>query len=225
MKTVLRALLCLGVLNACGGNDSPTIPPNETIANLSAFNLVFPDNNLICTEGTEVGSDAVSINFIWSTSVNATSYNLEIKNLTTNETVTSTSNTTSKSIVVAKDTQFSWKVMASLNDKTRESEQWNFYSEGITEENFAPFPATITLEDNKDSTVNLSWVAEDLDNDLSVYDIYIGTEDNPSLFLENTTETTSINYSITYGQIYAIKVVSKDSRNNTFISQTKFRFE
>lgn len=51
-----------------------------------------------------------------------------------------------------------------------------FYTEGVSVSNHAPFPASITLEDNKDGTINISWEASDLDNDILKYKVYLGSQ-------------------------------------------------
>ncbi|WP_396632240.1 hypothetical protein [Maribacter sp. R86514] len=224
MRLVIK-LIFVGLLVAsCGGSDdSNNNQPEETEKELGAFNLIFPENNLICTEGEDNGTDGVSIELKWSASANATSYELEITNQETNSTDTRTVTTTSLTVGLPKGTQFSWGVTAILGSKTLASDSWNFYSEGTSTENFAPFPAEISVSDNGDGTVSVSWTGEDLDDDLSTYDVYIGTSGNLELILENTTNE-STNYNITAGEQYIARVVSKDSNNNTSTSETYFTF-
>ncbi|WP_299325433.1 hypothetical protein [uncultured Maribacter sp.] len=222
MRLAIKLILMGLLIVSCGGKDSDnSTPPEEKV--LGDFNLVFPDNNLICTEGEDNGNDGVSIEFQWSASTNATSYELEITNQETNSTDTRTVTTTSLAAGLPKGTQFSWTVTAILGAKTLASDSWNFYSEGTSTGNFAPFPAEISVSDNGDGTVNVSWVGEDLDDDLINYDVYIGTSDNLELILENTTnENTS--YNITAGEQYIVQIVSKDSNDNTSTSRTYFTF-
>ena len=224
MKLAITLILVGLLVVSCGGSDdSNNSPPEETDKELGTFNLIFPENNLICTEGEDNGSDGVSIEFQWSASTNATSYELEITNQETNSTDTRTVTTTSLAVGLPKGTQFSWSVTAVLEDKSLASDSWNFYSEGTSTENFAPFPAEISVSDNGDGTVNVSWVGEDLDDDLSTYDVYIGTSGNLVLILENTTNVNT-NYNFTAGEQYIVQVVSKDSYNNTSTSETYFTF-
>ena len=224
MRLVIK-LIFVGLLVAsCGGSDdSNNNQPEETEKELGAFNLIFPENNLICTEGEDNGTDGVSIELQWSASANATSYELEITNQENNSKDTRTITTTSLAVGLPKGTQFSWNVTAILGSKTLSSDSWNFYSEGNSTENFAPFPAEIGVSDNGDGSVSVSWTGEDLDDDLSTYDVYIGTSGNLELILENTTNE-STNYNITAGEQYIARVVSKDSNNNTSTSETYFTF-
>ncbi|WP_282179123.1 hypothetical protein [Maribacter stanieri] len=223
MRIAIKLILMGLLVVSCGGSDdgnSPT-PPEEK--ELGAFNLLFPDNNLICTEGEDNGVDGVNIEFQWAASSNATSYELEITNQENNTTDTRTVNSTSLAVGLPKGTQFSWTVTAILGAKTLASDSWNFYSEGTSTENFAPFPAEISVSDNGDGTVTVFWIGEDLDNDLVNYDVYIGTSGNLVLILENTTDENT-NYNITAGEQYVVQVVSKDSSDNTSTSETYFTF-
>ena len=59
MKTVLKIFIGLFLLSSCGGSkDSPSVP-NEEAKQLGAFDLVFPDNNLVCTEGDDAGDNEI----------------------------------------------------------------------------------------------------------------------------------------------------------------------
>lgn len=224
MRLAIKLILMGLLVASCGGkDDNNNNPPEETEKELGAFNLVFPENNLICTEGEDNGTDGVSIEFQWSGSTNATSYEIKITNQETNSTDTRTVTTTSLAISLPKGTQFSWAVTAILGAKTLASDSWNFYSEGTNTENFAPFPAEISVSDNGDGTVNVSWAGEDLDDDLVNYDVHIGTSGNLELILENTTNENT-NYNITAGEQYIVEIVSKDSNDNTSTSRTYFTF-
>ena len=224
MRLAIKLFLMGLLVASCGGkDDNNNNPPEETEKELGAFNLVFPENNLICTEGEDNGTDGLSIEFQWSGSTNATSYELEITNQETNSTDTRTVTTTSLAIGLPKGTQFSWAVTAILGAKTLASDSWNFYSEGTSTENFAPFPAEISVSDNGDGTVNVYWVGEDLDDDLVNYDVHIGTSGNLELILENTTNENTT-YNFTAGEQYIVQIVSKDSNDNTSTSRTYFTF-
>ena len=222
MRLAIKLILAGILVASCGGKDNDTTtPPIEK--ELGSFNLIFPDNNLICTEGEDNGTDGVNIEFQWSASSNATSYDLEITNQENNSTDSRTVNANSLEVGLPKGTQFSWKVTAILEDKSLASDTWNFYSEGTSTENFAPFPAEITVSDNNDGTVTVSWIGEDLDNDIVNYDVYIGVFGNLELILENTTNLNT-NFSITVGEQYHVQVISKDRNDNTSTSQTYFTF-
>lgn len=220
MKLILKLFLTILLLNSCGKSGSENPPKKE----LGAFNLIFPDNNQLCTEGQDSGVDNTSIELKWTASENATSYIIELVNQSNNSIEKLTASTSSKTIIVTKNTQFTWKVLAQLDETTKESSTWNFYTEGNSVDNYTPFPATITFKDNNDNTIDVFWSSTDLDNDSITYDIYIGTNATPPIFLENTTDTSTTNYSINYGTTYTIIVISKDSNNNSATNKTYFKF-
>lgn len=229
MKTITKSLILLFLISSCGGggDDAPSSPEpkGEESKVLGAFDLIFPDNNLICTEGEDMDNDQVEIAFLWEASTNATSYSLEIKNQETGEITNATATVPEKRVILKKDTQFSWSVTAVLDDKSKKSTQWNFYSEGIAEENSAPFPADISVSDNKDGTVKIDWPSSDLDDDIESYDIYFGTEPEPEIAFSAVTYTSLSAQPISYNTTYYIKVVVNDSRGNAAISKKEFKFE
>ncbi|MFK7812171.1 MAG: hypothetical protein AB8B59_06730, partial [Maribacter sp.] len=62
-----------------------------------------------------------------------------------------------------------------------------FYSEGISQENYAPFPATINTIDQTNGFVEISWEGADLDNDIDKYELYFGTDAENLDFIVSTT--------------------------------------
>ena len=141
----------------------------------------------------------IAIPFDWGIATNATSYTLEVTNTKTGQKYQETTSTNSGEIILPKGIQFTWKVTANLNGNSKESnDTWSFYSEGITTSNHIPFPAKITLEDNKNGTINILWQGSDIDNDIDVYEIYINnnlTGGNPQLII-STQENSISNFDI-----------------------------
>ena len=227
MKNLLIATLTLALLASCSNKDNlldEVLPEGNT--ELGSFNLLFPDNNLICTEGKDLTNDEISITFMWSVSENATSYTIEIVNQDTNEVINTSSNSTSKSVALPRDTQSSWSVEANLDDITKESSQWNFYSEGTAQENFAPFPATITDTNLSNDFVEISWKGSDLDNDIASYDLYFGSDPEDLEFIvSKTSDEGSSSQPIIYNTDYTIQVITKDELGNTSISQKVINYQ
>ena len=224
MKTVLKIFIGLFLLSSCGGGkDSPSVP-NEEAKQLGAFDLVFPDNNLVCTEGDDAGDNEITIEFLWSISANATSYELEIINQESGDVTTQTSTTAEKIVTLKKNTQYSWKVSSKLGEDTKASTQWSFYTEGIAVENYAPFPAEIIIVNNTNGTVNITWTGSDIDDDIESYDIFLGTDSEPALYLEDTQNVEINNFSIESNIIYYLKVITNDSNGNSSTSARQFMF-
>jgi len=224
MKSIIKLVVLAIIISSCGGKDDPPAPPQPEVKELGAFNLVFPDNNLICTEGEDTGNDEVSINFMWSASANATSYDLEITNQDSGGEINESSSTTEKTVVIPKGTQFTWTITAKLGDAVKSSDPWSFYSEGIAQESYAPFPATITVTDNGNASVEIAWEGSDLDDDISSYEIYFGTTEQPDLVHSATSDNESLSQSITYGTDYYLEVVTIDSLGNKSTAKKTVNF-
>ena len=150
------------------------------------------------------------------------SYGIEVMNTTDTADFQDKDVTTNEAKFQLKTgTLYSWKVY-SINEKQEtESKTWSFYTQGVQVNNFVPFPATISVVDNQ-GTVDITWLAEDLDNNIVGYDVYISVEDPPSLFMENTTATALTNFTVTIGMQYYIVVETKDSLNNSSTAKTSF---
>jgi len=224
MKSLLKLFLFSILISSCGGKDDPPAPQPE-IKELGAFNLVFPDNNLICTEGEDTGNNEVSINFMWTASTNATGYDIEITNQNSGAKINETSTTGEKTVVLPKGQQFTWMVTAKSGDATKNSDPWSFYSEGIAQENYAPFPATITVTDNGDNSIDIEWEGSDLDDDIISYEVYFGTNEEPSLVHSATDDSESLTQSIVYGTNYYLEIVTIDSLGNMSTAKKTINYE
>ncbi|PKV49412.1 hypothetical protein ATE84_1434 [Aquimarina sp. MAR_2010_214] len=219
LTTYILILITL-VVQACNTSDDVANLGSE----LGDFNLVFPENGKICTEGTNVSNDIVSIPFRWSTSNNATSYKIEVITQKKEQKFEATVTTNSIEIDIPKGDQFTWNVIAVKESSSKQSnETWSFYSEGMTTSDHIPFPATITLTDNKDSTITILWEASDIDNDIDKYEVYIDTSKSTSTLIK-TTENTTLKYPIDYDTIYYIQIITLDKKGNSSISKKEFKF-
>ncbi len=229
MRLIKTLIILALILQSCGGSDDGAGPdtggPGSDLQ-LGNFNLTFPNNNELCIEGTDVSNTMINIPFRWSSSTNATSYKIEVTNTQDGKKYEATSDTNSTEIAIPKGNQFSWKVSALLEGKTKESNAiWNFYSQGTTTTAHIPFPAEITLEDNKDGTINISWKAIDLDNDIEKYEVYLSDATGTLNLIADTQEVKLNNISITYDISYILEVITKDKNENTSLSKKTFRFK
>lgn len=225
MKIIVKLAFCLLLMVSCGGNDdSPPVVNERVIGN---FNLVFPDNNHICTSGDYADDNNVAIEFSWTAAENANGYLLEITDQNTQEVTSLTSSTIEKSVSISKATQFSWKVTALQLEKTKESDSgtWSFYSQGIPEENYSPFPADISVVDNENGTIEIEWTGSDLDNDIELYEVYFGNSNEPILIASKDNDSESVQQSITYGVEYYLKIISIDSRGHKSIAKKVINFQ
>lgn len=205
------------VLCSCSNDDAP--PPVEP----SAVDLIFPENNQICQEGEIISSDVITIPFEWSTGEKATSYGLEITSITSPEMSKLIPTTDTKATVeLSPGTQYNWKVVSINGSETAVSETWNFYTQGEVITNHVPFPAEITVQDNGNSTIDLSWDAVDVDGDISYYNIYLLDKNPPALYKEKVTAANIKTIPLISGKRYYLEIEVIDSVGNIAKSKTSF---
>ncbi|WP_058105253.1 hypothetical protein [Maribacter dokdonensis] len=226
------------LLLSCGGgsdNETPIEPVAPVVVDPSAASLIFPEDNTECNEGVINANDDTrsTVNFQWSASENTDSYEVKIKNLESGSVTTATSTTNQVDVLINRGTPYEWYVisLASGTTSTATSDTWSFYNQGQGIENYAPFPAIAitpqrgaTITDTS-STVTLEWSTSDVDDDIVSYEILFDTVNEPTTSLGSTTNTT-INASISTGNTYYWRVITKDSFDNTSNSELfEFRVE
>ncbi len=204
-----------------GNNTTPPIPEPPSVAALT-----FPDNNQECTTGIEVNATQSSVTFTWNASANTDSYDIILKNLDTGISLTFSSNTNEKTITINKATPYSWSVISksTSSTETEQSATWKFYNAGDGIQSYAPFPADLvapTMGTNLTgvTTVTLEWSGSDIDNDISGYDIFIDTSTPPTTQLGSNQTETTIDTTVTAGNIYYWRVITTDSEGNNSESE------
>jgi len=221
---ILAAILTIGTLASCpGGKDNPD--DIDVSGTPSKATLVFPDNNMECTEGTVVNDAQSSILFQWEAATNADSYEVNITDLNTNTSTSTNSNTNEVSITLERNTPYEWYVISKsdANDATTNSDTWRFYNQGVGVTNYAPFPASV-VSPTRGQTVssagalNLEWQGNDVDDDLVSFEVLFDTDNDPTTSLGTTTQS-SISASVSSGQTYYWRVISKDEADNTSQSE------
>lgn len=215
------------LIAACGGGDdnNPNPDPDpDPVASPSAATLVFPDNNEECNEGVVINDTQSTVTFEWTASQNTDSYEVNLRNLNSNTNSTTNSNTNSAGITLERGVPYEWFVVSKANgtNATATSSTWKFYNQGPGVENYAPFPAEAIYPARgaaiaNSATVQLEWSGSDVDNDISEYDVFFGTETDPTNLL-GTTADTIIEATITTG-VYYWRVISKDSQGNSSESE------
>ncbi len=229
MKIVKYSLLlgCVFLMSCGGGGDDSggPDPDPDPVPAPAAATLVFPDDDTECNEGEIVNDTQSTVTFEWNASQNTDSYEVNLRDLNTNNTSRTISNTTTADITIGRGVPYEWFVVsrASGTNETANSPTWRFYNQGPGVENYAPFPAEAvnpprgaTINDS--DTVTLEWEGGDVDDDLSEFDVFFGTDVDPTSLLETTANNTS-EATISSGQVFYWKVVSKDSQGNTSQSE------
>lgn len=218
LNKIILVVLVYGLIS-CEGKFEPYGPTDK----LDAVTLEFPNNNEVCLEGyIEEGKEEIEVTFKWSAVEGADSYGIEVMNTTNTDDFLDREVTANEVIILLHTgTLYSWKVYSINENQETESETWSFYTQGLQVNNVVPFPAAISVVDNQ-GTIDISWLAEDLDNNIVGYDVYLSPEDPPSLFMENTTVTSVTNFNVTSGMQYYIVVETKDALENSSTAKTNF---
>jgi hypothetical protein len=221
IKIIALTLIMGSITLTCSDDDSLAVnniePPMPT-------NLIFPENNTVCNEGTVISETETDVLFQWEEAMNASSYILKITNLNDGTSRNISTLSTEFLIRILRGTPYSWSVKSiGLDGNTSaDSSVWNFYNAGLPLESHAPFPA-IAINPQPGSsveqgTISLEWEASDIDNDIASYTIFLDTT-NPPLTEINTTVNTNIEVSVSSGVVYFWKIITTDEIGNTSTSQ------
>ncbi len=193
----------------------------EPINSLDAALLLLPANNQECL-GIDLPNGKIQVAFDWEDVNGVSSYTLEYEDSVTGESFTVTSLESNLDLELEPGTLYSWRVTVSDdfgNSKT--SDPFNFYTEGLAEENHVPFPAEINITDNGNGTVTIAWQGSDLDGDIDFYDVFFSNEDPPSQLLSETTDS-STTVEIQNGITYYLNVRTVDENGNYSDSKRVF---
>ena len=196
------------------------------VSNPTSFELIAPANNETCLEGSTINDNQKEIVFQWGGSTNATSYSLDIINLTTNVGQTLQSNGTSLSVKLTSAEPYSWKVIASgeAGAKSASSELWKFFLAGDEVVNYAPFPPELisprpsaTIDVNSLNEIVLNWTCSDVDNDIVTFKVYLDTTDGSTLVreLDYVQNNTELAVDIDTDGNYFWKVIAVDGEGNS----------
>lgn len=221
MKKISLFILTLIMLASCGSGDDNDTPSNTapTTPSLSA-----PANNLVCINNV--------VQFQWGSAVDAQNdaitYQLDIatdvdfkKNL-----LSSTTNLLSKEVTLEAGKLYYWRVKA-IDSKSNSSSftaAYTFYTEFKVVANHVPFApqlvAPVLDADITTSSATLSWTAADADQDSLVYDVYLGTTNQPTQKVAtDLTATTFTANSLVATSKYYWYVVVKDGKGGNTIGQ------
>lgn len=223
---VLSILISIFACSGDGGGGDEIIPVKKDPI---AAALVFPNANSECTEGTNKTPAESTIKFEWTPGAGSDYYGLIVKNLTSG---LSTTYSTSKSfyeLQLARGTAYSWNVISSSSASTVKvtSETRKFYNAAEGKSSYAPFPAEavspIMNESVSGTSVTLDWTASDVDNDIINYEIFLGTTSNPVSFKKEEVDSILKNVAVASGTTYFWKIITKDSKGNTSVSEV-FKF-
>jgi len=221
MRSIFKitlAVLAIATLTSCPGSKDD-VPSGGVVP--GSVSLVFPENNSECTEGQSLNTEESGITFRWQAGTNADSYEVNVRNLEANDAGVFNATTNEASISLLKNTPYEWFVVSknSGSDQTATSAKWRFYNAGEGVLNYAPFPAEVVSPTrgqsvNSTGSITLQWEGNDVDNDITEYEVFFGTDANPTAIL-GTTAQSSLEATISSGQTYYWRVTTKDGSGNT----------
>jgi len=232
MKLIYKiAVISVLFVISCGGGDDsppPTPPmPEQMIPDPKAASLVFPEDNTECNEGVIVSDEISRVTFRWNEAADTDSYQVNLRNINTNESSISIANTNQVDIAITRGAPYEWFVVskATGTTATASSSSFKFYNQGPGIENYAPFPAEavspIRGADLTDTTgsVTLTWKGTDIDEDELSYEVFFGTSEAPTESLGTTIEETMDVTVTAGGTVYYWRVITTDAQGNTSQSE------
>ncbi len=222
MKKIYFILISALVLNACSNDDGPT--PSPFIINLKPTipELVFPQDNLVCTN--------FNLEFDWNQAIDADSnsivYTIEVTDEGNFRTLLFTAKTSENShtFTLEKGTTYYWRVQATdpNGNNSGYSSIRKFFTEPEAGVNTIPYAPTINIpqlgQTVTGNTTTLSWEATDPDNDPLLFDLYFGETNPPQLLTENLNNPT-FDVQLNANTTYYWRVVVKDNDQATIIGQ------
>ncbi len=231
MKRILYfiAISCLMLLTAlnCGGGDEPTPdppgPPDPPVVVVpDKVTLLMPADNSACLKGSSESGTTASISFSWEKAAHADSYQLEVKNLLTQQVSSFTTTNLTYNATLTVNTPYSWSV-TSVNSKGKTgSATRKFYLAGAAASSYAPFPAELTTpasgakidaDGAASIQVSFAWQGSDVDNDIASYALYLDNENASTQVIASQTDTTATQ-TLASGKTYFWKVVTTDKVGN-----------
>jgi hypothetical protein len=222
-------LLSLLIFSSCGGGDDsppPEMQPMAVVPDPKATTLVFPQDNTECNEGDIIDALRSKVTFQWNVSEDTDSYEVNIRNITTNENITTSINTEDVDITIERGTPYEWFVISKAigTTVTASSAKFKFYNQGPGIENYAPFPAEAVNPargadvTNSGGTVTLEWKGTDIDDDITEYEVFFGTNETPTESL-GTTSSESFDVTVAANSVYYWRIVISDTQGNTSQSE------
>jgi hypothetical protein len=231
MKKTLISAMALTFLYGCGGAGGGTDPQPTPAAPAKAV-LITPTQNELCTQGLVITATQSTVTLKWTAAANTESYQVDLKNLETGALTTQNVTANTLDVQLTRNTPYSWSVTSksTKSSTTAQSDTWRFYNSGPGTTNYAPFPAELVspaIEGNVTATngkINLTWNGQDVDNDITTYDVYLGTTTTLTLVKAGLTTATLTDVTVNSNTYYYWKVITKDSKGNTSDSGT-YRFK
>ena len=205
---------------------------DETIKPPVASLLISPLNNELCESGTPISQNQSRVRFRWNAAEHTESYELVVEELYSKIITRQSTTANELELVLARNTAYGWYVVSksSKTNQVSNSPGRNFYNAGIGVLSYAPFPAELTAPffaqriARNTRSLELSWKAGDVDNDIVSYDIYFGKQSTPALYKSGVLTKSLPSVPVEGPSVFFWKVVTKDAKGNRSESDI-FQFE
>lgn len=225
----LLTIIAIGIMVAgCGKGSKDTVTPPAPSPGKAS--LLFPAKDELCNQGTIISSTQNKVVLKWSSAANADSYSISYTNLLTQIRTLLTSTQNQLEVTLDRNTPYAWYVTA-LSSKntavTTQSDTWKFYNSGPGITSYAPFPAEAvsptmgaTVSVGAQLTCNITWKANDVDNDIVNFDVYLDDKVSPVLYASKITNAFVQNFPVKKGITYYWKIATRDAKGNISYSDT-----
>lgn len=164
--------------------DEVSVAPEDCIYCPEPPTLLYPENNETCEPGVILNDSLAILELQWTKTKNTDYYDITLIDNESGELQTFSSSNISQEVVLLRAKSYSWNVMSynARSDSYAESDNYQFYLEGIQVKNVAPTaPTLLTPESGKTISageVLFSWSAStDPDGDSLLYTLYLDTVD------------------------------------------------
>lgn len=193
--------------------------------------LIFPENNTECHQGTTLNENESKVLFKWQSTEETDFYTVHLKNLENNSKNSVEVDTTQIELTLDRGAPYEWYVTSESRFSfiTGTSEKWRFFNASGGPTNYAPFPAEAvtpkmgeTVSLRQGNVIDLEWLTTDIDDDHISYILYYGKE-NPPTSNENETNKNNTAIYLPNG-VYYWYVKSIDLYGNTSESDV-FQFK
>jgi hypothetical protein len=226
MTKTINKLFCLiltTLMLSCGSDSDEQ--PEVINQNPTKPVATSPTNNSLC--------QILDLEFSWSSATDPDGddiiYQIDIasdEDFNNIERSGKTANT-SKIFNLDKGVHYFWRVKSiDTNQASSDySSTWQFITEEDGSINYVPFNAELILPEDgsvhNQTTMDLSWEAEDLDGDSLTFDLYFGTDvDNPELLAESLVENTHNLPELESNTTYYWYIVVRDTAGNASVGKT-----
>lgn len=214
-----------------GNPNSGNPDPDPVVPSPKSANLVFPEHNTECNEGTNLTDTTSDVNFQWNLAADTDSYEVHVQNLNDQSELVETTTSDNITMTILRGTPYSWHIVskASGTNDTASSEVATFYNAGEAIENHAPFPASVLSpkmgESISHGTTLLTWESSDIDEDISHFEVYFGTSSPPEEKVaeidENEYQVATVANTKYFWQVVTVDAAGNNTPSQVFEFRTK----